>query len=88
LGLPTPRQQYALTVQPGHTAVLYSDGLVSHRNRAMDAGLAELRSTLRKAPSSVLIDPESLLDHLLIHMLGEHELDDDVTVLAVHIPAR
>ncbi|MEU6718336.1 PP2C family protein-serine/threonine phosphatase [Nonomuraea sp. NPDC046802] len=88
LGWPTPRHQDALTIPPGHTALLYSDGLVTHRQRAMDAGLADLRSAVGKAPASALADPERLLDHLLTHMLGGRELDDDVTVLAVHIPAR
>ncbi|MFF4624669.1 PP2C family protein-serine/threonine phosphatase [Nonomuraea jabiensis] len=88
LGWPAPRQQDSLTIPPGHTALLYSDGLVTHRQRAMDAGLAGLRSAVGKAPASALADPKRLLDHLLTHMLGKRELDDDVTVLAVHIPAR
>ncbi|MEU6731449.1 SpoIIE family protein phosphatase [Nonomuraea wenchangensis] len=87
LGWPTTRQQGSLAIPPGHTALLYSDGLVTHRQRGMDAGLADLRSAVGAAPAGTLTDPERLLTHLLTHMLGGHEQDDDVTVLAVHIPA-
>ncbi|MEV4081900.1 SpoIIE family protein phosphatase [Nonomuraea fuscirosea] len=87
LGWPTPRRQHSLIIPPGHTALLYSDRLVTHRQREMEAGLADLNFAVGKAPATALSDPERLLDHLLTHMLGERELDDDVTMLAVHIPA-
>ena len=42
LGWASPRQQYAFRLPPGHTAVLYSDGLVENRKRGLDTGLDEL----------------------------------------------
>ena len=38
LGWASPPQQYRFWLPPGHTAVLYSDGLVENRKRGLDAG--------------------------------------------------
>ncbi|GII79860.1 hypothetical protein Sru01_48420 [Sphaerisporangium rufum] len=87
LGWPTTRKQFRFCVPPGHTAVLYSDGLVENRRRGLDAGLAELCSVVGEAPEEVLGNPHMLLDFLVDRMLAGYEQDDDVTVLAVHVPA-
>ncbi|MFC4589381.1 SpoIIE family protein phosphatase [Sphaerisporangium corydalis] len=87
LGWPTIRKQFRFCVPPGHTAVLYSDGLVENRKRGLDAGLAELCSVVGEAPPEVLGNPHMLLDFLVDRMLAGYEQDDDVTVLAVHVPA-
>ncbi|MEO3811783.1 SpoIIE family protein phosphatase [Sphaerisporangium sp. B11E5] len=87
LGWPTTRKQFKFSVPPGHTAVLYSDGLVENRKRGLDAGLAELCSVVGEAPPEVLGNPHMLLDFLVDRMLAGYEQDDDVTVLAVHVPA-
>ena len=86
LGWPTSRRQFRFTVPPGHTAVLYSDGLVENRKRGLDAGLAELCSVVTEAPPEVVGSPHMLLDFLVDRMLAGYEQDDDVTVLAVHVP--
>ncbi|GII65015.1 hypothetical protein Skr01_51000 [Sphaerisporangium krabiense] len=87
LGWPTVRKQFRFCVPPGHTAVLYSDGLVENRKRGLDAGLAELSAVVAEAPPEVLGNPHMLLDFLVDRMLAGYEQDDDVTVLAVHVPA-
>lgn len=86
LGWPTTRRQFRFCVPPGHTAVLYSDGLVENRKRGLDAGLAELCSVVAEAPPEVVGNPHMLLDFLVDRMLAGYEQDDDVTVLAVHVP--
>ncbi|SDG33159.1 PAS domain S-box-containing protein [Sinosporangium album] len=87
LGWPTSRRQFRFCVPPGHTAVLYSDGLVENRKRGLDAGLAELCSVVTEAPPEVVGSPHMLLDFLVDRMLAGYEQDDDVTVLAIHVPA-
>ncbi len=87
LGWASPRQQYAFRLPPGHTAVLYSDGLVENRKRGLDAGLDELVAVAAQAPADVAEDPAGLLGYLVDRMLTGYEQDDDVTVLVLHRPA-
>ncbi|MEU4225930.1 SpoIIE family protein phosphatase [Nonomuraea sp. NPDC026600] len=86
LGWPTSRRQFRFVVPPGHTAVLYSDGMVENRKRGLDAGLAELCSVVTEAPPEVVSSPHMLLDFLVDRMLSGYEQDDDVTALAIHVP--
>ncbi|WP_240196961.1 SAV_2336 N-terminal domain-related protein [Nonomuraea lactucae] len=86
LGWPSVRRQSALAVPPGHTAVLYSDGLVWNRERGLDKGLAELRLAVEEAPAEVVGSPHMLLDYLVDRMLSGYEQEDDVTVLAIRVP--
>jgi serine phosphatase RsbU (regulator of sigma subunit) len=86
LGWPTSRRQFRFVVPPGHTAVLYSDGLVENRKRGLDAGLADLCSVVTEAPPEVVSSPHMLLDFLVDRMLSGYEQDDDVTALAIHVP--
>ncbi|GAA4504838.1 MULTISPECIES: SpoIIE family protein phosphatase [Nonomuraea] len=87
LGWPTSRRQFRFVVPPGHTAVLYSDGLVENRKRGLDAGLTEICSVVTEAPPEVVANPHMLLDFLVDGMLSGYEQDDDVTALAIHVPA-
>jgi hypothetical protein len=86
LGWASPRRQHAFSVQPGSTAVFYSDGLVENRNRGLDAGLEELAAVAARADEELLGHPERLLRYLVDRMLAGHEQDDDVTVLVMHRP--
>jgi PAS domain S-box-containing protein len=88
LGWASPRQQYAFSLPPGNTAVLYSDGLVENRRRGLDSGLDELVAVAAEAPAAAVEDPALLLDYLVDRMLTGYEQDDDVTVLVVHSPRR
>ena len=87
LGWASPRKQYAFTLPPGNTAVLYSDGLVENRKRGLDAGLDELVAVAAQAPRAIAEDPAQLLGYLVDRMLAGYEQDDDVTVLVLHVPA-
>jgi len=86
LGWASPRQQYPFKLPRGHTAVLYSDGLVENRKRGLDAGLDELVAVAAQAPAGVADDPDKLIDYLVERMLAGYEQDDDVTVLVVQMP--
>jgi len=88
LGWASPRRQHAFSLQPGSTAVFYSDGLVEDRNRGLDAGLDELAAVAARADADVLGQPERLLEYLVDHMLAGLAQDDDVTVLVIHRPAE
>jgi PAS domain S-box-containing protein len=86
LGWASPRQQYPFVLPAGHTAVLYSDGLVENRKRGLDAGLDELVAVAAQAPAGVAADPGLLIDYLVERMLAGYEQDDDVTVLVLQMP--
>jgi PAS domain S-box-containing protein len=88
LGWASPRQQYEFRLPPGHTAVLYSDGLVENRRRGLDLGLDELVAVAGRAPAEAMEDPAMLLAYLVDRMMTGYEQDDDVTVLVVHSPRR
>ncbi|WP_181874245.1 SpoIIE family protein phosphatase [Marinitenerispora sediminis] len=87
LGLTSPREHHKFFVPPGNTVVLYSDGLVENRKRAVASGLEELVSVASQAPAEVVGDPQKMLEYLVEGMLAGYEQDDDVTLLAVHVPA-
>ncbi|WP_326822693.1 SpoIIE family protein phosphatase [Streptosporangium sp. NBC_01756] len=87
LGWPVSRRQFRFSIPPGHTAVLYSDGLVENRKRGLDAGLAELCSVVAEAPLEVIGSPHMLLDFLTDRILAGYEQDDDVTLLAIRVPS-
>ncbi|HET7015689.1 MAG TPA: SpoIIE family protein phosphatase [Streptosporangiaceae bacterium] len=88
LGWASPRQQYPFRLPIGHTAVLYSDGLVENRKRGLDAGLDELVAVAAQAPPGVAEDPDKLIEYLVERMLAGYEQDDDVTVLVLQMPGR
>src|SRR5690349_15543169 len=88
LGWASPRQQYVFRLPPGHTAVLYSDGLVENRRRGLHSGMDELVAVAGQAAPEVAEDPASLLEYLVDRMLTGYEQDDDVTVLVLHVPVR
>ena len=88
LGWPSHRQQTSFSIPPGNTVVFYSDGLVENRRRGVDAGLDELVGVAADAAPEVVGDPEILVDYLVDRMLAGYEQDDDVTVLALHVPPK
>jgi hypothetical protein len=57
----------------------------SYSNFGLDAGLEKLVAVASNAPTDALDRPGELLQYLLDHMLADHEQDDDVTILALHI---
>ncbi|MBB4933101.1 PAS domain S-box-containing protein [Lipingzhangella halophila] len=86
LGVSTRRGHHKFFVRPGNTVVLYSDGLVENRKRSVASGLDELVTVASGARPGVVGDPQEMLNYLVGSMLDGYEQDDDVTLLAVHLP--
>jgi serine phosphatase RsbU (regulator of sigma subunit)/integral membrane sensor domain MASE1/anti-sigma regulatory factor (Ser/Thr protein kinase) len=74
---------------PGATVLLYTDGLVERRGKSIWAGLARLRSEVEptNAPHDVdaqgSIDLDALCDRLLATLLDQHNVADDVALVAM-----
>lgn len=73
---------HTLRLLPGTTGVLYTDGLVERRDEDIDEGLDLLAHTLGGAVGG----PEIVCARLLRAMGVTSEHDDDVAVLAFHVP--
>ena len=74
-----------ISLPPGATLALYTDGLVESRTRPLDEGLAVLQDAL----SSVLAQPGGTLEDActkVTGMLREHGEDDITLVLARVVP--
>ncbi len=78
--LGTERQTVEEPVEPGSILVLCTDGLVEHRGRALDEGLAALQEAVSTAPAD---DAAGICDHLLAALAGD--LEDDVALLVVRV---
>jgi PAS domain-containing protein/anti-sigma regulatory factor (Ser/Thr protein kinase) len=74
----------SVPLTPGSTAVLYTDGLVERRNEDIDEGL----DALEQAVAGATGNPQVLCDRLLRAMGITAEHDDDVAILAFHLPTR
>ncbi|MFI6447389.1 SpoIIE family protein phosphatase [Kitasatospora sp. NPDC050543] len=74
---------HTLRLLPGTTGVLYTDGLVERRDEDIDQGLDLLARTLGGAVGA----PDVICSRLLRAMGVTAEHDDDVAVLAFHLPA-
>jgi PAS domain S-box-containing protein len=78
-------RQETVQLAPGDTLVLYTDGLVERRGRALDEGLAQLRSCAAEAGQASV----DALVQCLVGELTEDELsNDDVAVLALRAAAE
>jgi serine phosphatase RsbU (regulator of sigma subunit)/anti-sigma regulatory factor (Ser/Thr protein kinase) len=74
-------RQDVAELAPGSVLVLYTDGLVERRGSSIDEGLAQLLSAVADGPR----DPEPLVEHILERIVGDHERDDDIAVLATRV---
>jgi GAF domain-containing protein/anti-sigma regulatory factor (Ser/Thr protein kinase) len=81
VGLDVAYAQASVELVPGSTLLLYTDGLVERRDRALEDGLTQLRSAVGSGPP----EPAALVEHVLAGLLGEGEREDDVAVLAVRL---
>ncbi|MCW2614411.1 MAG: putative sensor protein [Frankiales bacterium] len=79
--LGTSREEVEEQLDPGSTLVLYTDGLVEHRGRGIDEGLAALQAAVASAPDA---DADAICEHLL-SQLADGALEDDVAVLVVRV---
>ncbi len=74
------RAEHQLSLDPGDTVFLYSDGLVERRGTSLDEGTAALA---REVAALADVPLEEACDALLAEVAGR--LEDDVAVLAVRI---
>jgi serine phosphatase RsbU (regulator of sigma subunit) len=72
----------SLTLQPGATLILYSDGLVERRGEAIDVGLEELRAAAQR---SWRLGVDDLCEALVAALLDARPIQDDVVVLALRL---
>jgi phosphoserine phosphatase RsbU/P len=75
------RTDHELTLHPGDTLLLYTDGLVERRGAALDAGFDWLVGAVGPLSRQPL---DRLCDTLLAELGGR--VDDDVALLAVRLP--
>ena len=69
-----------IALPPGSTLLLYTDGLVEHRNRWLTDGM----TALQDAAAGLLADDLDALCDTLLHRLAPHPTDD-VCLLAIHL---
>jgi serine phosphatase RsbU (regulator of sigma subunit) len=73
-----PRADHQVTLEPGATVVMYTDGLVERRGERLDDGLERLRAHAAELSGLTL---EQLCDALLAGVPDES--DDDIALVAV-----
>jgi serine phosphatase RsbU (regulator of sigma subunit) len=79
-GIAQTREQGTVTLPPGSTLVLYTDGLIERRNqRSLDQGFAMLADSVRAS----LPDPDTACEAILDALLGEEPPNDDVALLVM-----
>jgi serine phosphatase RsbU (regulator of sigma subunit)/anti-sigma regulatory factor (Ser/Thr protein kinase) len=75
--------QDVVELPSGALLVMYTDGLIERRGRHIDDGLGLLCDAVRDGPR----DPERLADHVVTHLLGTDEREDDVALLVLRVLA-
>ena len=60
-----------LTVRPGESVLLYTDGLLHRTGEPADRAFARLHAAAQNAPRAVLADPERLADHVVRTVLPD-----------------
>jgi serine phosphatase RsbU (regulator of sigma subunit)/transcriptional regulator with GAF, ATPase, and Fis domain len=81
------RREHRFMLEPGDTLVLFSDGLLERRGEHISIGfdrLAEAVAEMRGDPGNRSQPPAARLVDLLS---GGSEIEDDVVVLTIHLPA-
>jgi PAS domain S-box-containing protein len=84
LGAPSEPESFASTravLEPGHSLLFYTDGLVERRNEALDRSLNRLRDALRATGSVETAD--ALCEAAIRVSLADTRREDDVCVLAL-----
>ncbi|WP_432574659.1 PP2C family protein-serine/threonine phosphatase [Kineococcus sp. SYSU DK005] len=75
------RTHHTHVLPPGATLVLYTDGLIEHRGRSLEEGIADLRRVLSACSGLTL---QELLDRLVTELVGQAP-EDDCAILAVRV---
>jgi PAS domain S-box-containing protein len=77
------REEGSLVLAPGGTLLLYTDGLVERRSRALDAGFEQLLA----AVAAHRDDRAAALASALVHALRPSDQSDDVCLLVARLAA-
>lgn len=83
LGVTTDGQWTEATVSldPGSTLLLYTDGLIEHRHRDIDKGF----EILKKAAATAAGHAEAMCDHILDEVFGGEDITDDAALVALRL---
>jgi anti-sigma regulatory factor (Ser/Thr protein kinase) len=82
--VPSQRPQSSVTLSPGATLMLYTDGLVERRHQPLDDGL---RAAADALASGAMKHPDEIADELITGMMPAAGFEDDVAVLIYRHPA-
>ena len=77
------RGEATAAVPPGATLLLYTDGLVERRNRALDLGIDAAAGTVAEHAAD---HPDHVADHVMAAMTPAAGYEDDVAVLIYRHP--
>ncbi|GBE64158.1 hypothetical protein MFM001_06200 [Mycobacterium sp. MFM001] len=80
-----PRRQAAVTVAPGSTLMLYTDGLVERRDASIDDGIARVAEVVAAGMS---LSADGVADAALAEMAPPDGYDDDVAIVVYRRPYR
>ena len=78
-GEPTSGSTQSVTMPPGSTLVLYTDGLIERRSRPLEAGFQKLASVVGERHG----DPDDICEAVLAELLGGEDPADDVAILVM-----
>jgi serine phosphatase RsbU (regulator of sigma subunit) len=78
----TPRTEHAVDLRPGATLVLYTDGLVEHRDATLDDGLDRLLAAATDLSAGPVAE---VCDEIIARL--HPELTDDIALLALRVGA-
>jgi serine phosphatase RsbU (regulator of sigma subunit)/integral membrane sensor domain MASE1/anti-sigma regulatory factor (Ser/Thr protein kinase) len=81
-GPPTPYEQVTLDLDADTSIVLFTDGLIERRDRAIHDGLAALAATVDEGE-----EPSALCDRILSSLMGDVEQQDDVALVVCRLVA-
>ncbi|MFF5635744.1 PP2C family protein-serine/threonine phosphatase [Streptomyces sp. NPDC012825] len=86
LGLPMEQivRDHRLTLAPGSTLLLYTDGLVERRTQGVDPGIQRLATALAGLDARADSTAEQDAETLLADLLHDNPGDDDICLLLCH----
>jgi PAS domain S-box-containing protein len=79
----TGRPEATVTLEPGATLLLCTDGLIERRDESIDDSLDRLRSALVAARR---LEPDALVEHVIRTLLPDGTQTDDVAVVVYRHP--
>ncbi|ORV08389.1 SpoIIE family protein phosphatase [Mycobacterium celatum] len=80
-----PRRQASVTVAPGSTLMLYTDGLVERRDASIDDGIARVAEVVA---NGMTLSADAVADAALAEMAPPDGYDDDVAIVVYRRPYR